>query len=97
MNIQIHHRPAESSMSCLLKTGGVFTVYLNGALVPTLTLSDEEVIQIVQLHLAQAHAVITLAQKVGDRMRDLYPQRRLLGQHKALRGRQGHSEGSPQA
>ena len=51
-----------------------------------LTLSAEQVMQWIAAQAAQAKIVIDLARQTTA-VRDLYPRRRLLGQHKALRGR----------
>ena len=65
----------------------VFVIYAKRSdLKPVVTLSGAELLALVSLHLAQAHAVLRLAEK-AEGLRDLYPPRRLLGQHKALRGR----------
>ena len=89
MSMDILQRPAESRMQRWTDPNDVLIVYAKRSdLEPLVTLSGAELLAIVALHFAQAHAVLTLAEKVEkDRMRDLYSQRRLVGQHKALRGR----------
>ena len=55
-------------------------MYVDGALTPTLTLSDEEVVQIIAMHLAQAKLIVRLTERIAQTL-----ERRLLNQHKPLR------------
>jgi hypothetical protein len=69
-------------MAHFLGHGGVFDIYVDGALVPTVTLTDEEVTQIIMLHLAQAKLIMRLSEQVSH---TAPTGRRLLNQHKPLK------------
>ena len=81
-----HHPSVDSNMSRYWRESDVFEL-CDDFSHPVLTLSGSELVLILQAHFAQA-AVLQETVKVLTRdMRDLYPPRRLLNQHKALRGR----------
>ena len=80
--IAIRHTGTESNMAHFLGTGGVFEVYVNGELVPSVTLTDAEVTQIVTLHLLQ----IQLIQQTLTHIAQMPPPgKRLVEAHKPLR------------
>lgn len=87
--ITIKHTGSDSNMSHFLQFGGYFDVYLDGALTPTLTLTDEEVTQIVTLHLLQVKLIAQTTQRVAS---TLPPGRRLQNVHKPLRAYPGDLE-----
>ena len=65
-----------------------FRLYLTaGSGEPEVTLSGAEVTRILAHHVMGAHLTLDIAQQIHALpTRDLYPRRRLLGQHKPLRG-----------
>jgi len=72
-----------------IRDGGRFYLYLTPASVePEVTLTGAEVTQIIAHHVMLSHQILNIASQVQQLpSRDLYPRRRLLGQHKALKGR----------
>lgn len=80
--ITIFHTPSVSRMRFRMEHGGLFDVYVDGALTPTVTLTDEQVQQIIALHLMQARLIVSLSEQVA---RTLPPGRQLLARHKALK------------
>lgn len=72
-----------------IRDGGRFYLYLTpSSETPEVTLTGTEVTQIIAHHVMLSHQILNIAERVQQLpTRDLYPQRRLLGQHKPLRGR----------
>jgi len=90
LRMHIVYQADGSRMQGLIGPNAAFFLFLGpGDAEPVLTLSGDEVTRIIHAHVAQSHLVMELTKKLSslDPRRDLYPRRRLLGQHKALRGR----------
>jgi len=84
--MEIKHEPCDSRMSRFLHPEDRFPVYLDGALTPSVTLTGEEVIRMIGLHLVQAKLVLDLAEQTKPAsLRDLYPPRRLRAVHRRLK------------
>ena len=77
----LYYTPGDSEMTHLLNGRGMFQCYVNGELVPSIVLSDDEVVQLVMLHLAQARLITQLAQQMASTA----PPRQLLHRHKPLK------------
>jgi len=85
--MRIRHFPSDSRMSRYWLPSDAFDVCSDSGEV-LLTLSGDQVSKIVAQYVMQAHTVLSLADKITEPIRrDLYPARRLVGQHKALVGR----------
>jgi hypothetical protein len=80
-----HYPTVDSKMARYWREADQFEVYdSQGQLV--LTLTGSQLMQWIAAQAAQAKVVIDLARAIEGH-RDLYPRRRLLGQHKPLKGR----------
>ena len=82
--MRIRHYPANSRTAYYWTDSCVFEIYdSQGNLV--LTLSGAELLSLLGNDLARAGIIKELAQRIGSDRRDLYPRRRLLGQHRPLK------------
>ena len=91
-----HHPSVDSDMSRYWRSSDVFEL-CDDFSHPVLTLTGAELVQIIQAHYAQAAVLQDTIQALTRDARDLYPKRRLLGQHKALKGRGHPSSPTPAA
>lgn len=87
--MHIVYQAEDSRMQGRIRDGGRFYLYLTpSSETPEVTLSGAEVTRILAHHVMGAHLTLDIARQITDLpTRDLYPKRRLLGQHKSLRGR----------
>jgi hypothetical protein len=87
--MHITYQAEDSRMQGRIRDGGRFYLYLTpSSIEPEVTLSGDQVTRILAQYVMQAHTVLDIATQVQQLpTRDLYPKRRLIGQHKALRGR----------
>ena len=97
MQITIRHTGTDSNMAHFLGTGGMFEVYVNGELVPSVTLTDAEVTQIVTLHLLQIQLIQQTLNHMSQTPHSLSPGKRLVGAHKPLRTLPTSPHASPHA
>jgi hypothetical protein len=89
MLMHITYQAADSRMQGRIHENATFLLYLTpGSTAPEVTLTGAEVTQIIAHHVMLSHQVLNIAAQVQQLpTRDLYPKRRLIGQHKALKGR----------
>ena len=88
--MRIQYQRAGSRQQGFVEGNDTFRVYLTHAsLTAEVTLSGDDVSKLVGLHLMQAGIVLDLAEKIAAlparTTPGMYPPRRLLAQHKALR------------
>ena len=80
--LTVSHTPGDSEMTHFLNGQGQFKCYINGELVPSVVLSDDEVVQLIMLHMMQARLIVTLSERLAH---SAPTTPRLLGRHKPLR------------
>ena len=80
-----HHPSVDSAMSRYWRLTDSFDLCDDFGNV-VLVLSGEQMIHWIQSHAAQAQIALDMAQAMARTDRTMYPRRRLLGQHKPLRG-----------
>ena len=85
--MHIRHHPHDSVMARFLHANDVYTVYTSPQDVQGVTLTGAEIIALITAHCVQARLVLSTAAQLTPPPpgRWVY-RRRLLGQHKALRG-----------
>ena len=80
-----HHPTVDSDMSRYWQLSDQFDLCDDFRQV-ILTLTGDQLMRIIQAHYAHVATIQDSLRQLSEH-RDLYPPRRLLGQHKALRGR----------
>jgi len=84
--MDIQYQPADSAMQRFIQPQDTFRVFPSKDSSEPVVLSGSDVLKIIGIHMCQADVTLSLARRLSG-TRDLYPPRRLLGQHKPLRGR----------
>ena len=87
--MDIQFQPADSAMQHMIQPDDTFRVYLTRASLDPIVLTGSDVLKIIGIHMCQADVTLSLAERiVRSEVRVLSaPRKRLLGQHKPLRGR----------
>lgn len=80
-SMDIQYQPHDSAMQRFIHPSDAIRIYLSRADHTPIELTGGDLIRILTLHFCQADATIALAQRIAE-----LPRRRLLHQHKALRG-----------
>ncbi len=86
--MDIQHQPFDSAMQRFIDPNDTFRVYLTKASLDPIILTGSDVIRMIGIHMCQADVTLSLAERIVQvGARGLTPPRkRLLGQHKPLRG-----------
>lgn len=83
--MRVRHYPSvDSSMARYWRPGDLFELTDNAGNV-VMTFTGEQLLHRLVADVAAAKGVLDMAKAIGRTTRDLYPKRRLLAQHRALR------------